>query len=654
MEARKERSMEFGVAAFKVVAGVVISKLCVVMEKKLKKAPEIRANVRFIKDDLEAIQAAIELHGPYSEHIVLIAQLRRLAYDIEDCIDCFDANKTTRTDFANQIVDLKKRSIETTERIHRFRFPSEGDSKRTAQVPEAAVVVPIELQNLGDYNLNCLLYLCLFPRNRPVRTKPLARRWLAEGLVLGEQDAVENMRILTNSSIFNSIRRSNNGEVRRCQPTDVLFRYISQQSTSENFILFCDGAAQPSQRKSLQGQVARRLSVHPPASGQLNLPQDLSRLRTLAVFPAGAASIASYEAVLDFTKYELLRVLDLEECAHMSERHTQAIYKQVLMKYLSINLDSIPSITRKIKHLDQLETLHLSGTETVTVFKEVLLLPRLKHLFGRVELSKTDNTILGWRLKRFLRDKSVLETLAGFVTSGSPGFPQLMMRMRRLRKVKIWFKSDSSQKNLDAISLAVTKFIRDGTYEPDLNRSLSMDFRQCSGEFINTIRSDANKKGRLDSLKLRGELSKFPQFVAQLRAVEELCLWSTGLSWTDILDGLSTVRGLKYLKLVEDNLGRIEILPDHLISVERICAHCEQRLELTVVARPLPNLVSLHIICEDLHVITGPPCIDITQMDQLKEVALHPQVDPTIIANLQQAASSHRNTPVVSLTEGTQ
>ncbi|KAI5009316.1 hypothetical protein ZWY2020_011453 [Hordeum vulgare] len=646
--------MEFGVAAFKVVAGVVISKLCVVMEKKLKRAPEIRANVRFIKDDLEAIQAAIELHGPYSEHTVLITQLRRLAYDIEDCIDCFDANKTTRTDFANQIVDLKKRSIETTERIQRFRFPSEGDAKRTAQAPEAAVVVPIELQNLGDYNLNCLLYLCLFPRNHPVRTKPLARRWLAEGLVLGEQDAVENMKILANSSIFNSIRRSNNGEVRRCQPTDVLFRYISQQSTSENFILLCDGvAAQPSQRKSFQAQVARRLSVHPPAIGQLNLPQDLSRLRTLAVFPAaaGAANIASYEAVLDFTKYGVLRVLDLEECAHMSESHIQAIYKQVLMKYLSINLGSIPSITREIGHLDQLETLHLSGTETVTVFKEVLLLPKLKHLFGRVQLSRTDNTILGWKLKSFLRDKSVLETLAGFVTCGSPGFPQLMMRMRRLRKVKIWFKSDSSQKNLDAISLAITKFIRDGTNEPDLNRSLSMDFQECSGQFVNAIRSDADKKGRLDSLKLHGKLSRFPQFVVQLRAVGELCLWSTGLSWESIRDGLSTVRGLKYLKLVEDNLGRIEILPDHLISIERICVQCKLTMELAIIAHPLPKLVSLHILCQDLHVIRGPAGIDITRMDQLKEVALHPQVDQTIIAKLQQAARGHRNTPVILLIE---
>lgn len=214
-------------------------------------------------------------------------------------------------------------------------------------------------------------------------------------------------------------------------------------------------------------------------------------------------------------------MLDLKECAHLSDGHIQAIYKQVLMKYPSINLGSIHSITREIGRLDQLETLELSGSQTVTVFKEVLL---LHHLLGKFQLARRDTFIPGWRLKKFLRDKSVLETMAGFVTGDSPGFPQLMMRMRRLQKVKIWIESDSSQKNLDAISRAITKFIRDGTNEPDLNQSLSMDFRQCSGQFVNTIQSDADKKGRLDSLKLYGKLSQFPQFVAQLRAIKELCL----------------------------------------------------------------------------------------------------------------------------------
>jgi hypothetical protein len=61
--------MEFGVATFSAVAAVVISKLCVVMENILKKVPEIRADVRCIKEDLEAIEAAIELHGPNREHV---------------------------------------------------------------------------------------------------------------------------------------------------------------------------------------------------------------------------------------------------------------------------------------------------------------------------------------------------------------------------------------------------------------------------------------------------------------------------------------------------------------------------------------------------------------------------------------------------------
>ncbi|XP_048557769.1 disease resistance protein RGA4-like [Triticum urartu] len=644
--------MEFGVATFSAVAAVVISKLCVVMENILKKVPEIRADVRCIKEDLEAIEAAIELHGLNREHVIFIAQLRRLAYDIEDCIDRFDAKKMVLKDFAKEIVLLKETSTNTTNRIQNFNFLAEEDD-RIAQ-GQGAADVPAELQNLGDYNPNCLLYLCLFPRNHQVRTKPLARRWLAEGLVQGEHLAVKNMKILTNSSIFSSIQRSNNGEVRRCQPTNETFRYISQQSVSENFVLFCDGAAQPSQGKSLQAQVARRLSVHPSANVQLNLPQDLSRLRTLAVFPAGEVNLASYEDVLDFARYQVLRVLDLKECTHLSEEHLRDIWSQVLIKYLSINLGSIAEINSSIKHLDQLETLDLSGSQTVTVFKEVLLLPKLKHLFGRFQLSKRDTFTPGWLLtsglQEFLKRKSKLETLAGFVTNERLGFPQLLNLMKQLRKVKIWFESDASERNVKVLSKSITEFIGAGVTQPDLNRSLSIEFEECSGKYANNISQVA---GILASLKLRGNLAQFPPFVAGLSAIEELCLWSTGLSWEVIRAGLSRVRGLKYLKLIEDNLGRLDILSEaeHLKAIERICVVCKQRLEVAIAARPLPNLVSLHILCQDLHRILDNPLVEITRMAKLQEVALHHQVDDTTKDELRRIAYGHPNTPKVLFLE---
>lgn len=89
----------------------------------------------------------------------------------------------------------------------------------------------------------------------------------------------------------------------------------------------------------------------------------------------------SYEAVLDFARYGVLRVLDLKECDdhQLSYNHIWAICDQALMKYQSINPAGITCITRRIGNLGQLETLDLSGRHTVTVYKEVLLLPKLNQ-----------------------------------------------------------------------------------------------------------------------------------------------------------------------------------------------------------------------------------------------------------------------------------
>ncbi|XP_020151047.1 disease resistance protein RGA4 [Aegilops tauschii subsp. strangulata] len=642
--------MEFAVAAFSAVAGVAVSKL-----NSVKGRPNTDA--RSISADLNSIKATMLDHADHVRPMSFLraeyfAQLRALACDIEDCIDCFNAKMTTDADFADEIARLKESSKETTDRIHRFGFiPVQG-----AAAQESAVAVPAEIENLqclmrgkhdADY-LNCLLYFCLFPPNYHVRTKPLMRRWTAEGLVGREQSAVSNLDKFMESSIIRSTQKSSNGKVKRCQPTgDTIRQYISQRSMSENFILLCHGAA----AEMPEGH-PRRLSVHPCANVPLNLPESLSDVRTLAVFSTAAGDLD--EHVLRFANYRVLRVLDLKECAHLSDGHIQAIYNQELMKYLSIKSGIIDRVPREIGKLNQLETLDLSGSPNcddadgiVTVYKEVLLLPKLKHLLGKFQLSRRDFFVWRSDVERFLRaNKSVLETLSGFVVGGRNGFQQLLSLMRRLRKVKIWCKSDASQENLGVLSSAITQYISDGAGAPHLKRSLSIDFGACPREFVDEIDAVA---GKLDSLKLRGQLSRLPPFVAELSALEELCLWSTGLRWEVIREGLSFVGGLKYLKLIEDNLGLIDIWYDHLISIERlsIVFNDPMLIDITIQDGALPCLVSLHIICPQLLLLPGRALgIKIAHMTQLNEVALHPDVDVGIKAEWQRAVDGHTNRPV--------
>ncbi|XP_037488265.1 disease resistance protein RGA4-like isoform X1 [Triticum dicoccoides] len=249
-----------------------------------------------------------------------------------------------------------------------------------------------------------------------------------------------------------------------------------------------------------------------------------------------------------------------------------------------------------------------------------------------------------WQVPAFGGLRSGMEMRAGFEIGETPGFPQEVVYMSKLRKLKIWL-AEPSQKNLDGISQAFLKLIRDGTNEHDLNRSVPMDFQKYLWQFMNTITSDVGKMDLFVSFMQGYDLDQLP--------LKELCLWSTGLSWRAIQDGLSKVRGLKYLKLIEDNLGRVDILfeTEHLKAIDRIYIECKRTLEVAIAARPMPKIVSVHILCQDLHVVHDNPLFEMTRMANLKEVVLHNQVESRIRAGLVRAADAHRSRPKVLFLE---
>ena len=122
-------------------------------------------------------------------------------------------------------------------------------------------------------------------------------------------------------------------------------------------------------------QDIRRLSLHNTGvyDGEQVLRKDLSRLRTLAVFRKtdGVAN-------LSFTKCKKLRLLDLENCNGLVDRHVHEICEQLrLLKYLSLGA-SITRIGRDMRHLKHLETLDLGKQTVVKVPVEVIMLPELR------------------------------------------------------------------------------------------------------------------------------------------------------------------------------------------------------------------------------------------------------------------------------------
>lgn len=151
--------------------------------------------------------------------------------------------------------------------------------------------------------------------------------------------------------------------------------FILHMSASQNFnTLFC--------YEAVERRYDRLLSLHhnSPRSGT-SLDIDLSLVRSLTFF--GEAGDANF----DLHKYQLLRVLDVEECTDLGNGHLKHICNLLLLKYLSLG-SGFTSLQKGIEKLRLLETLDLRRTKVEALPIEDILLPSLIHLFGKFKISE--------------------------------------------------------------------------------------------------------------------------------------------------------------------------------------------------------------------------------------------------------------------------
>ncbi|KAL6629395.1 hypothetical protein ACP70R_029160 [Stipagrostis hirtigluma subsp. patula] len=453
----------------------------------------------------------------------------------------------------------------------------------------------------------CLLYLGIFPIGHPVRRKCLIRRWLAEGFVEADHRrsaldvATDSFGDLMNRSIIRPIDMCNNTEAR------------------------------------LPDKI-RRLSLHHNnnARDRINSDIDLSLVRSLTVF--GKAD----QDVLKFRKYELLRVLDLEECKTLNDEHLKKICNLLLLRYLSLG-GNITMLPKEISKLKFLETLDVRRTQTkiLPMPMEVIKLPCLLHLFGVFRLPDVN-----WQMSKlhtFLSEKSNMETLAGVVADKSLAFPQLLSHMNSLKKVKVWCQSSIDGSNdFTHLSRPIQEFIQRGT---DMNdaRSLSVEFDGCSQEFLNFHLED--ESCCLSSLKIQGKLCSLPPFVTKLDIITELCLSSPDKITGHVLAALSNVRSLHYLKLVTSELEKFVIEQGALRSLRRLCIVARSMAGLENQEGALPHLESLWLLCKDLSGLCG---TRIEWLVRLKEIVLDDGVSHETRKEWNEAAKNHLRRPRVS------
>jgi len=482
----------------------------------------------------------------------------------------------------------------------------------------------------------CLLYVCVFPNGHPIRRSSLMRRWLAERYVHDPDPckavvvADKSLEELIDRNIIRPIDPSKNTKVKTCRAHSIMHEFMLHMSMSTKFITSL-GDPQRSNYRHLfiDGRTANsssRVSAHGGISGD-------EKLGAHSLTICGSAG----EAVVDFGKFELLRVLDLEECKDLKDDHMDGIHKLWHLKYLGLEA-TISRLPSKIAKMHCLETLDMRKTKIEILPVEVIKLPHLVHLLGKFKLGKRDLKMS--ELGKFLPPKeSNLQTLAGFITDNNPGFPMLMLRMKKLRKVKIWCNDDDS-KSLAELSTGIKKFVE---HELDTSigiRSLSLHLSHCSGNILHSLE---NSLGYLSTLKLHGALSGLTQFATSLCGLTELCLSSTNDLISNDISNLRRLKYLEYLKLVKISLGGFSIRKRDFPRLLRLClAQCPTLP--TIEEGALRNLISLQFLSEHLGDLPG---IEIRSHEHLQEIGLDSEINQEAKIVWENAAKNHPKRPRV-------
>lgn len=503
----------------------------------------------------------------------------------------------------------------------------------------------------GPLIKTCLLYMSIFPKGFQIRRKSLIRRWVAEGYIqseYGDSDetvAHENFENLLDQNIIEPMGACDNARVKTCRTHSVMREFMLHRSFCDHFIGSLDTMSElddPSTFRHLFIQKCTNINI-------LRLAKKKLRARSLTIFGSGGGA-----AVSCIAECELLQVLDLKECNDFDDNRVKGIMKDNLsrLKYLSLG-SATTKLPKAIEKLHCLHTLELSKTNVVALPIEVIRLPHLVHLFGKVKLRKKrsihavqviDDIISN---KESIAEKSKLQTLSGFVIDKDSIIPQLMVHMKRLRKVKVWCDS-TGEGTTDWMKLkkAIENFVKSEMDTAVGERSLSLylgDGLERFPELGDNIKVELN--GFVSSLKLQGKLNQLPNFDTSLNGITKLCLSSTNLEGHHYSD-LGKLLCLKYLKLVENYLGGFVIKIGTFPSLEFLCLLMPSFLYAVpeIQEGALPKLVSLQLLCKHLHGLAG---INIKNHTKLQEVALDSAVSMETINTWENEAQKHPKRPKV-------
>ncbi|CAM0908053.1 unnamed protein product [Alopecurus aequalis] len=397
-------------------------------------------------------------------------------------------------------------------------------------------ILTLSYNHLPYYLKDCMLYVGIFPEDYMMSKARLLQRWIAEGLVVTRrgQTMMEVAEDYLNELVSRNMIDladdviSFHDRVQTCRVHDMMLEVVVSKSLEANFISLVGG-----QYEGMSYDRIRRLSIHGGEGGtSSSLPNKkavwpgrrngskqemtVQHVRSLSIFePEG------HEVLDRLREFTLLRVLDMEDCKGLSNRHMKHICRMYLLKFLSLKGTDISVMPPEVGDLENLITLDVEETLLDALPETVTKLDKLECL--KFE-KKNDQWWVMWKPPRGLSNMRALREM-GRVMVQDVGIAQELGELEQLQRIFVYVE-DTPRKEDVRQQLAISLFRLHSL------RWLNLGDMSDDGKTMDYLVDLRSPPHLLRHLRFAGEFTRLPEWVGSLTYLVEFTL-----SWARLLDG---------------------------------------------------------------------------------------------------------------------
>ncbi|TVU41764.1 hypothetical protein EJB05_15311, partial [Eragrostis curvula] len=404
-------------------------------------------------------------------------------------------------------------------------------------------IVTLSFNHLPHELKGCMIYFSNFPEDYAIRKDRLLCRWIAEGLVsekrgLTMMEVAESYldELLSRNMIEEDHTDLLGTSIRSYRVHDMLLEAMVSRSLVANFVSLQGGSYD-----GMSYDRIRHLSIHGSVNGSYSplkrraaahrdaMEVNVQHVRSLSMFdPEG-------HTILDgLRKFTLLRVLDLEDCNGVTDKHVRYACQLYLLKFLSFKGTNISVVPPQVENLEHLQTLDVREILLENLPKTVTKLERLECLYL---LGRRGN--MEWILPQGLCKMKALRELGIACLGNDAEVAREVGELEQLQRLGLYIKTNRMDVLQQlALSLSKRHSLRTLTIKVDM---------RSDNKVMNFLHDLPTPPRLLRSLQIHGAIDGLPTWVGTLAYLNMFTIVSISLDVDQLFSVLHQLPNLKIL-----------------------------------------------------------------------------------------------------------